>query len=186
MTDRGIRMDIKVDRGKGVVVVKRGGVVVKNLRFDGKLIAGAGSSFLGNVEVKEAYFGKGCLINGVIKAERVVVGAKTRFSKIICKTALILNGCVGKEIIAEGDVRIGNSKIDVVEAKGTVVVDGSAKLGKLAAGKVIAAKAAKTADLTDSGKEAEDAEKTREDEKAGSAETEKPDKSNAKESDKAG
>ncbi len=180
-------MDIKVDRGKGVVVVKRGGVVVKNLRFDGKLIAGAGSSFLGNVEVKEAYFGKGCLINGVIKAERVVVGAKTRFSKIICKTALILNGCVGKEIVAEGDVRIGNSRIDVVEAKGTVVVDGSAKLGKLAAGKVIAAKATKTADLTiGSGKGAEDAKKTREDEKAGSAETENPDKSNAKEPDKAG
>lgn len=133
-------MDIKVDRSKGLVVVRRGGVVVKNLRFDGKLIAGAGSSFLGNVEVREAYFGKGCLINGVVKAEKVVIGARTRFNRVVCRDALVLNGCVGREIVAEGDVRIGNSRIDIVEAKGTVMVDGSAKLGKLAAGKVIASK----------------------------------------------
>ncbi len=135
-------MDIKFDRNRGIVVVKRGGVVVKNLRFDGKLIAGAGSSFLGNVEVKEAYFGKGCLINGVVKAEKVVVGARTKFNRIICREVLILNGCTGKEIVAEENVRIGNSRIDVVRAKGTVIVDGSAKLGKLAAGKVIASKPA--------------------------------------------
>ncbi len=130
-------MDVKVDTKKGIVVVKRGGVVVKNLRFDGKLIAGAGASFLGSVRVKEAYFGKGCLINGTVEAENVVVGARTKFNEIVCRRALVLNGCVGRKIKAEEDVKIGSSVVEVVEAK-TVYVDGSAKLGKLLANKVIA------------------------------------------------
>ena len=131
-------MDIRVDTQKKVVVVKRGGVVVKNLTFDGKLIAGAGSSFLGNVRVKEAYFGKGCLINGTVEAEKVVIGAGSRFNTVMCETALVLNKCRGNTIKAKGDVRIGNSNISVVESEGTVFVDGSAKLGKLVASKVIA------------------------------------------------
>jgi len=131
-------MDIKVDTQKRVVVVRRGGVVVKNLTFDGKLIAGAGSNFLGNVRVKEAYFGKGCLINGIVEAEKVVIGASSRFNTVVCETALVLNKCRGKMIKAKGDVRIGNSNIGIVESEGTVFVDGSAKLGKLVASKVIA------------------------------------------------
>ncbi|RUM33699.1 MAG: hypothetical protein DSY33_03750 [Archaeoglobus sp.] len=131
-------MDIKVDSKKKIVVVRRDGVVVKNLKFDGKLIAGAGASFLGNVSVKEAYFGKGCLINGVVEAEKVVIGANSSFNALVCGSALILNGCRGNMVKARGDVRIGNSNIKVVESEGTVFVDGSAKLGKLAASKVVA------------------------------------------------
>ncbi len=126
------------DPKKKVFVVRSGGVVVKNVRLDGKLIAGRNVSFLGNVKAEEAIFGIGCLINGIIEADSVVLGAKSKFNEIRCNNALIQPMCVGKKIRAKGDVRIYSSIIDVVEAEGVVTVDGSSKLGKLTASKVVA------------------------------------------------
>ncbi len=128
---------MKYDPEKNILIVDSGEVVLKNVKFDGKLIAGRSVSFLGNINAKEVILGKGSLVNGIIEAENVVLGAKIKFNEIWCTSAIVQPGCIGKKIKAKKDVKIYRSKIDVVESEGVVFVDNS-KLGKLSARKVVA------------------------------------------------
>jgi predicted acyltransferase (DUF342 family) len=130
-----------IDRSKNLLVVKRGSIIDKHIKFNGKIVAGMYSSFWGNLEAEEIYLGKGCYIRGKIEGERIVVGAYSEFSSIYSEgDVLILDGCKGNAVRAEGDVRIREgSVINVVEAK-HVIIDGDSKIGKVRARKIFASK----------------------------------------------
>jgi len=124
---------------KKTLIIWPESIVDKNLRFDGKIVAGMNSYFWGNVECKNAFFAKGCSVNGVIKCRKAVLGAYMRFNRVEASgDVIIMDGCVGEYVKALGNVRIGNARVNTVEADGIVVIDGTARLGKLLAKKVIA------------------------------------------------
>ncbi|RLI84637.1 MAG: hypothetical protein DRP01_07790 [Archaeoglobales archaeon] len=127
-----------VDRERSVAIVRNGGVVTRHLRFDGKILAGLRVIFWGNIEAKDVYLGKGCVVMGRITCDRAVIGACTRFNEIFADEVLIQGRCLGRYVkarnvhIAEGCV------IGEVEADEKIVIDGNSKLGKLNAKKILA------------------------------------------------
>ncbi|HIP62865.1 MAG TPA: hypothetical protein EYH04_01910, partial [Archaeoglobus profundus] len=67
----------KIDKTKKILIVKKNSVVTKHIRFDGKILAGMSSSFWGNIEAKDVYLAKGCLVRGDIICNRAIIGAYT-------------------------------------------------------------------------------------------------------------
>ncbi len=129
----------KVDRSKGVLIIKKDGVVVRHLRFNGRVVAGMFTNFWGNIEADEVYLAKGCIVSGDIICRRAVIGAYTKFRSIIAEEdVFIQDKCVGYAVKAK-NVRISSgSVIGVVEADESILVDGASKLGKLNARRIIA------------------------------------------------
>jgi cytoskeletal protein CcmA (bactofilin family) len=127
-----------IDRLKKVLIVKKDSIVDRHIKFDGKIVAGMYSSFWGNVEAEEVYLSKGCYVGGIVKCKRAVIGPYSRFSSVMAEEdVLILDKCLGNLIKAGGNVRIRKgSAIKAVEAS-YVIVDGTSKIGKLSAKKVI-------------------------------------------------
>ncbi len=131
----------KVDRAKKVLLIRRDGVVTRHLRFEGRVIAGMFTNFWGNVEADEVYLAKGCVVEGDIICRRAVVGAYTKFKSIIAsEDVLIQDFCVGRFVKAK-NVRISSgSVIGVVEAEEVIEVNGTSKLGKLNAKRIVGRK----------------------------------------------
>jgi predicted acyltransferase (DUF342 family) len=129
----------RVDRSKRLLVIKKDSVVVRHIRFDGKIIAGMFTNFWGNIEAEEVYLGKGCVVSGDIICKKAIIGAYTRFRSIIADgDVFIQDRCVGDAVMAK-NVRIGRgSVICSVDAEGYIIVDGASKLGRLNARKIIA------------------------------------------------
>jgi predicted acyltransferase (DUF342 family) len=129
----------RVDRSKRLLVIKKDSVVVRHIRFDGKVIAGMFTNFWGNIEAEEVYLGKGCVVSGDIICKKAIIGAYTRFRSIIADgDVFIQDRCVGDAVRAK-NVRIGRgSVIGSVDAEGYIIVDGASKLGRLNARKIIA------------------------------------------------
>ena len=129
----------KIDKERNVLIIKKDSVVVRHLRFDGKIVAGMFTNFWGNVEAEEVYLGKGCVVSGDITCKKAVIGAYTRFNRIVAEDVVFIqNHCVGKSVKARG-VRIASgSVIGTVEADDYIVVDGASKLGKLNARRIVA------------------------------------------------
>jgi len=129
----------KVDRARGVLLIKKDSVVVRHLRFDGRVVAGMFTNFWGNIEADEVYLAKGCVVGGDIICRRAVIGAYTRFRRIFAdEDVFIQDKCVGQSVKAK-NVRISSgSVIGVVEADESIVVDGASKLGKLNARRIVA------------------------------------------------
>ena len=129
----------KIDRSKNVLIVRRDAVVVRHLRFNGRVVAGMFTNFWGNIEADEVYLAKGCTVSGDIICRRAVIGAYTRFKSIKAdEDVFIQDKCVGYFVKAK-NVRIASgSVIGVVEADESIVVDGASKLGKLNARRIIA------------------------------------------------
>jgi len=122
-----------------MLIIKGESIIDRHLRFNGKIVAGMYVNFWGDIEGDEVYLGKGCTVNGTIKCRKAVIGAYTRFNSIIASdTVFVMDGCIGNSIKASGDVRMGNARVNIVETGGDVEIDGSAKLGKLVARKVVA------------------------------------------------
>jgi len=129
----------RVDRSKRLLVIKKDSVVVRHIRFDGKIIAGMFTNFWGNIEAEEVYLGKGCVVSGDIICKKAIIGAYTRFKSIIAEGEVFIQcKCIGEEVRAK-NVRIGRgSVICSVDAEGYIIVDGASKLGRLNARKIIA------------------------------------------------
>ncbi len=129
---------IAIDKENQILVVRRGSVVTKNLKFDGTIVAGTGCVFLGSLESKFVNLAKNCSVAGVIKAEKVVVGAFSEFNIIEASEVIVLRGCRGKKIISSGDVKIaGNCFIEEVYAENNLLIEGNSKIGKMEAKKII-------------------------------------------------
>ena len=130
---------ISVDKISKRLVVKRNSVITKNLRFDGKIVAGMNCSFLGNIEGYEVYLAKGCIVGGVIKSTRVVVGANSEFNEIYASNVLLQKKCRGKTVYAKDVVRVMDGcKIDEIVSEGLLLIEGSSKIGKMVAKKILA------------------------------------------------
>ncbi len=129
----------KIDRSKNILLIKKDGVVVRHLRFDGRVVAGMFTNFWGNIEANEVYLAKGCVVSGNIICRRAVIGAYTRFKSIIAQEdVFIQDRCVGYSVKAK-NVRIASgSVIGVVEADESIIVDGASKLGRLNARRIVA------------------------------------------------
>jgi len=65
-----------VDRGKRLLIVKRDSVVVRHIRFEGKVVAGMYTNFWGNIEAEDVCLAKGCTVSG----------------DIICRNAILIYG----------------------------------------------------------------------------------------------
>ncbi len=129
----------KVDRKRRVLVIRKDGVVVRHLRFEGKVVAGMFTNFWGNVEAEEVYLGKGCVVGGDIICRKAVIGAYTRFKRIIAEgDVFIQDKCVGHSVKAKNVRILSGSVIGVVEAEESIIVDGASKLGRLNARRIIA------------------------------------------------
>jgi len=132
-------MILLVDKSKNVLIVKKNSTITKNIRFSGKVIAGINCCFLGGIECDELYLSKGCEVCGEIRCERVVVGAYTRFNTIKAVDVLVLRGCIGNAILADGDVRImGECVIKEVSAGSNLLIEGNSKIGKMQARRILA------------------------------------------------
>lgn len=132
-------MKMKIDRNRKLLSIKSGSVVTKNIRFEGTVVAGINCSFLGSIEAKEVELAKGCVVGGTIKAEGVTMGAYTEFKEIIADDVILLAGCKGKRILANGDVRVSrNCKIEEIKAGNRLLIEGNSKIGKMEARKIIA------------------------------------------------
>jgi|GEM_PF-407607 cytoskeletal protein CcmA (bactofilin family) len=136
------RRKYMIDKSKKLLVVRKGSVVDRHLRFNGKIVAGMNTSFWGNLEAEEIYLGKGCYVGGKIVCSKIVVGAESEFTYIDSEgDVLILDGCKGGVIKSEGDVKIReNSVINVIESNGHVIFDGNSKIGKVSGKKVLASR----------------------------------------------
>ncbi|WP_457548978.1 hypothetical protein [Archaeoglobus sp.] len=128
-----------VDKSKGVALIKNDSVVTRHLRFSGRILAGLRVIFWGNVEAEEVYLGKGCVVMGDILCDKAVIGACTRFNRIIARDfALIQSKCMGRFVKAK-NVRIAEGcVIGEVEADENIIIDGNSKIGKLNARKILA------------------------------------------------
>ena len=128
-----------VDKGKGIAIVKNDSVVTRHLRFSGRILAGRRVVFWGNVEAEEVCVCKGCVIMGDVICDRAVIGASTRFKRIIANDfALIQSKCIGKYVKAK-KVRIAEGcVIGEVDAEESILIDGNSKLGRLNAKRILA------------------------------------------------
>ncbi len=130
-----------VDRFKNVVIVRPRSVVTRHIRFDGRVIAGMFSIFWGNIEADEVYLSKGCRVNGEIICRKAVIGAYNVFNRVYASELVIVqNRCVGNEIRAKNVYITSESVIKSVTADERIVIDGSSRLGKLNARRIIALK----------------------------------------------
>ena len=128
----------KIDKTKKILIVKKNSVVTKHIRFDGKILAGMSSSFWGNIEAKDVYLAKGCLVRGDIICNRAIIGAYTIFKRIIANdVVLVQNRCIGHEIKAKNIKITRGAIIDVVQADNIIIVDGISKLKRINARKII-------------------------------------------------
>ena len=122
------------DPKRNLLIVKKGSLVQKHLKFPEKIIVGMYSNFWGNIEAKEIILGKDCYIGGAIVCEKVIVGAYTKFNKIHAKNVVLLSRCKGNFV--EGiDVKVyQGSVINKVVAENVTFL-GSSKVKKLVANK---------------------------------------------------
>jgi cytoskeletal protein CcmA (bactofilin family) len=128
-----------VDKRKGVALIKNDSVVTRHLRFSGRILAGLRVIFWGNIEAEEVYLGKGCVVMGDILCDKVVIGACTRFNRIIASDfALIQSKCMGRYVKAKNVQIAEGCAIGEVEADENIVIDGNSKIGKLNAKKILA------------------------------------------------
>ncbi|RLI80478.1 hypothetical protein DRP05_00465 [Archaeoglobales archaeon] len=129
-----------VDKKNNTLIVKKDSIVDKHIRFNGKIVAGMYTNFWGNVEADEVYLGKNCFVGGSIKCKKVVVGAYTKFNSIDAEEVVVLGRCKGSYIKGH-NVRIREgSVIGAVEAENFLIIEGSSKLKKMSAKKIIASK----------------------------------------------
>ncbi len=128
-----------VDKEKGVAIVKNDSVVTRHLRFSGKILAGLRVIFWGNIEAGEVYLGKGCVVMGDITCDKAVIGACTKFNRVIANEyALIQSKCFGKYVKAKNVQIAEGCVIGEVEADENIIIDGNSKLGRLNARKILA------------------------------------------------
>ncbi len=129
---------IRVDKERGILVVRKGSVVTKNLKFDGRVIAGMNCSFLGSIEAEEIRLSRGCVVAGYMKCRRAVIGARSEFNVIQAEDVIVLRGCKGGSIFASGEVRVASKcSLDEVRA-GRILIEGDSRIGKMDARKIIA------------------------------------------------
>ena len=129
----------KIDKTKKILIVKKNSVVTKHIRFDGKILAGMSSSFWGNIEAKDVYLAKGCLVRGDIICNRAIIGAYTIFKRIVANDiVLVQSRCIGHEIKAKNIKITRGAVINVVQAEDSIIIDGISKLKRVDARKVIA------------------------------------------------
>lgn len=128
-----------VDRERKVALIKNDSVVTRHLRFNGKVLAGLRVIFWGNVEGKEVCLGKGCVVMGDVICERAVIGAFTKFNRIIAEdSVLIQSKCLGRYVKAK-NVRIAEKCLILeVEAEEGIFIDGNSKIRRLNAKKILA------------------------------------------------
>ncbi len=128
-----------INKDKNILIIKKNATITKNLRFNGKIVAGANCCFLGSIECEELYLAKGCDVCGEIICKKAVIGAFTRFNVIKAEDVLVLKGCIGNKIIAKGDVRIaGECVIKDVSTENYLLIEGNSKIGKMNARRIIA------------------------------------------------
>ena len=129
---------ILVDKKKQILVVRRGSVLTRNLKFDGTVVSGMNCSFLGNIEAREVKLIRNCVVGGTIKCTRAIVGANSEFNVIEAEDVIVMSGCRGKRILASGDVRVGsNCSIGEILAD-RILVEGNSKIEKMEARKILA------------------------------------------------
>ncbi|RLI73258.1 hypothetical protein DRO97_07830 [Archaeoglobales archaeon] len=129
-----------VDKKNNTLVVKKDSIVDKHIKFDGKIIVGMYTNFWGNIEADEIYLGKNCFVGGKISCRKIVVGAYTKFNSIQADEVVVLDRCKGNSIKGN-NIRIREgSIIESVEAENFLIIEGSSKLTKLSAKKIIASK----------------------------------------------
>jgi len=130
---------ILVDKDRKILVVRRGSVLTKNVRFDGTIVAGISCSFLGNVEGYEVKLSKHCTVGGIVRCTRAIVGACSEFNVIEAEDVILLRGCRGKRIYATGDVKVAsNCIIGEIYAGRNLVIEGNSKIGKMEARRIVA------------------------------------------------
>ncbi|WP_456327219.1 hypothetical protein [Archaeoglobus sp.] len=128
-----------VDKSKGVALIKNDSVVTRHLRFSGRILAGLRVIFWGNIEAEEVYLGKGCVVMGDIICDKAVIGACTRFNRIIANDfSLIQSKCMGRYVKAKNVQIAEGCIIGEVEADGDIIIDGNSKIGKLNARRILA------------------------------------------------
>ena len=129
----------KIDKTKKILIIKKNSVVTKHIRFDGKILAGMSSSFWGNIEAKDVYLAKGCLVRGDIICNRAIIGAYTIFKRIVANDiVLVQSRCIGHEIKAKNIKITRGAVINIVQAEDSIIIDGISKLKKVNARKIIA------------------------------------------------
>lgn len=128
-----------VDKERGVAIIKNESIVTRHLRFSGRILAGLRVIFWGNVEAEEVCVGKGCVIMGDVICDRAVIGASTRFNKILANDfVLIQSNCIGRYVRAKNVQIAEGCVIGEVEADESIMIDGNSKIGKLNAKKILA------------------------------------------------
>jgi cytoskeletal protein CcmA (bactofilin family) len=128
-----------VDKEKGIAIVKNDSVVTRHLRFSGRILAGLRVIFWGNIEASEVYLGKGCIVMGDILCDKAVIGACTKFNRVIANEyALIQSKCFGRYVKAKNVQIAEGCVIGEVEADENIIIDGNSRLGRLNARKILA------------------------------------------------
>lgn len=129
-----------IDKRTNTLIVKKDSIVDKHIRFDGKIIAGMYTNFWGDIEADEVYLGKNCFVGGEIRCKKIIVGAYTEFNSIHAENVVVLDKCKGNTIKGS-NIRIREgSVIGEVDAENFLIIEGSSKLTKLSAKKIVASK----------------------------------------------
>ena len=122
----------------GTLIVSKDSIVDKHLRFDGKVIAGIMTIFWGNIEAKEVNLAGKNIVNGDILCEKAVIGAKTKFNRLIAqKDVIIFPKCKGIYVQADSVIIKEGCVLGKVKAN-RIQIDGLAKIKELEGGKIIA------------------------------------------------
>ncbi len=128
-----------VDKNRGIALIKNDSVVTRHLRFSGRILAGLRVIFWGNVEASEVYLGKGCTVMGDVICDKAVIGANTKFNRIIARDfAFIQARCLGKAVKAKNVQIAEGCVIGSVDAEDTVFIDGNSKIGRLKGRRILA------------------------------------------------
>ena len=124
----------------GTLVISKNSIVEKHLRFDGRILAGIMTIFWGNIEAKEVNLAGRNIVNGDILCENAVIGAKTKFRRLIAQgDVIIFPKCRGIYVQADSVIIKEGCVLGRVKAN-RIVIDGLAKIKEIEGGRIIASR----------------------------------------------
>lgn len=124
----------------GSLIVSKNSIVDKHLKFNGKILAGIMTIFWGNIEAKEVNLAGRNIVNGDILCEKAIIGAKTKFNRLIAQgDVIIFSKCKGNYVQANSVIIKEGCVLGKVKAN-RIIIDGLARIGELEGGRIIASR----------------------------------------------
>jgi predicted acyltransferase (DUF342 family) len=130
---------IIVDKGRGVIIIRKRTVLDREISFRGKIIVGMDSCLWKRVECEEILVGKASFLKEEVRCRKAIIGANTEFNSIIGDEITIQNGCRGRRVSGKKVIVRKNVRIEHLEAD-TAYIDGISRLGSVNVKRVVALK----------------------------------------------